>query len=68
MTITSLHSSTRIKNRSNRDMIGAVIVMFCRKDFDLSYRPPIGFAAASTDVLAFNVACQKYHTPVKHQT
>jgi len=34
--ITSLHSSTRMKNRSNRDMIGAVIVMFWRNDFDRS--------------------------------
>jgi len=40
-------------------MIGAVIVMFCRRDFDRSYRPPIGFAAASTEVLAFSVACQQ---------
>ena len=27
--LTSLHSSTRIKNRSNRDMMGAVKLMFC---------------------------------------
>ena len=27
--LTSLHSSTRMKNRSKRDMIGAVRLMFC---------------------------------------
>lgn len=53
---TSLHSSTRIKKRSNLDMMGAVKVMFCFKDFVLSYLPPIGLAAANIDVLAFKVA------------
>lgn len=55
--LTSLHSSTKIKNRSKRDMIGAESWMFCFKGLDLSYRPPIGLAAAKIDVLAFNVAC-----------
>lgn len=54
---TSLHSSTRIKKRSNLDMMGAVNVIFCFRDFVLSYLPPIGFAAAKMDVLAFKVAC-----------
>jgi len=29
MTATSLQSSTRMKKRSNRDMMGAVRLMFC---------------------------------------
>jgi hypothetical protein len=37
-------------------MIGAVRVMFCFRDLVLSYLPPMGFAAAKMDVLAFNVA------------
>ena len=45
-----------MKNRSNLDMMGAVSVMFCFSDLDRSYRPPIGFAAARIDVLAFKVA------------
>lgn len=53
---TSLHSSTRIKKRSNLDMMGAVNVIFCFRDFVLSYLPPIGLAAAKMDVLAFKVA------------
>ena len=56
--LTSLHSSTRMKNKSKRDMMGADIAMFCLSDFDLSYRPFTGFAAASIEVLAFSVACK----------
>lgn len=64
---TSLHSSTRIKKRSNLDMMGAVNVIFCFRDFVLSYLPPIGLAAAKMDVLAFKVACNqrcKYIAPI----
>ena len=53
---TSLHSSTRMKKRSNRDMMGGERVMFCRRDLVRSYRPPIGFAAARIEVRAFSVA------------
>lgn len=53
---TSLHSSTNTKNKSKRDIIGAERETFCCRDFARSYRPPIGFAAAKIDVLAFNVA------------
>jgi len=52
-----LHSSTTTKNKSNRDMIGCVMFTFAFNDLDRSYLPPTGFAAASTDVLAFSVAC-----------
>lgn len=45
-----------MKNRSNRDKIGAPRLIFCRSDFALLYRPLIGFAAANIEVLAFNVA------------
>ena len=54
--LTSLHSSTKIKNRSNLDMMGAVRDMFCFSDFVLSYLLPMGLAAANTEVLAFKVA------------
>ena len=56
---TSLHSSTSMKKRSNLDMIGADMAMFCLSALLLSYRPPIGLAAARIDVLAFSVACKK---------
>lgn len=36
--------------------MGAVNVIFCFRDFVLSYLPPIGLAAAKMDVLAFKVA------------
>ena len=48
-----------MKKRSNRDMIGAVMVMFCFSDFVRSYLPPIGLAAASIDARAFSVAWQQ---------
>lgn len=37
-------------------MIGADILMLFFRDFDLSYRPYTGFAAAKILVLAFSVA------------
>ena len=48
-----------MKKRSNRDMMGAVMVMFCFSDLVRSYLPPIGLAAASIDARAFNVAWQQ---------
>lgn len=48
-----------MKNRSNLDMIGADIAMFCLRALLLSYLPPIGLAAAKIDVLALSVACQR---------
>ncbi len=36
--------------------MGALISKLAFKDFDLSYLPFIGLAAARTEVLAFNVA------------
>lgn len=56
---TSLHSSTSIKKRSNLDMIGADIAIFCLSALLLSYLPPIGLAAAKIEVLAFRVALEK---------
>ena len=50
-----------MKKRSNLDIIGADKAIFCLKALLLSYRPPIGLAAARMDVLAFRVACQKKH-------
>jgi hypothetical protein len=41
-----------IKNKSKRDIIGGEILIFLRKDCDLSYRPKIGLAAAKILVLA----------------
>ena len=45
-----------IKNKSNLDMIGYVILTLNLRVLDLSYLPNIGLAAAKIDVLAFNVA------------
>lgn len=80
MMATSLQSSTRMKKRSNRDMMGAVRLMFCwgkaktqldsnntgvdqfvlhcvtLSDLVLSYRPPMGLAAAKMEVRALSVA------------
>ena len=33
--------------------------MFWRRDLDLSYRPPIGLAAARIEVRALSVACNR---------
>lgn len=54
--VTSLHSSTRMKKRSNLDMMGAVMAMFCRSALLRSYRPLIGLAAARIEARAFSVA------------
>ena len=56
--LTSLHSSTKTKKRSKRDMMGADSWMFCFSGLVLSYRPPTGLAAAKMDVRAFSVACK----------
>ena len=45
-----------MKNKSNRDIIGADMLTLNLSDLDLSYLPNIGLAAAKIDVLAFNVA------------
>ena len=57
-----------MKKRSNLDIIGADKAIFCLKALLLSYRPPIGLAAARMDVLAFRVACQKTSNKYKHKT
>jgi hypothetical protein len=46
-----------MKNKSNLDIIGGEIFMFFFNGNDLSYRPNMGLAAASTLVRAFRVAC-----------
>lgn len=48
-----------MKKRSNLDIIGAERFTLCFNDFDRSYLPPTGFAAAKMDVRAFNVALQR---------
>jgi hypothetical protein len=53
----SSHSSKTTKNRSNLDIIGALMSRLYFSDFDLSYLPKSGFAAARIDALAFKVAC-----------
>lgn len=53
---TSLHSSTRMKKRSNLDMMGADMLTFCFKDLARLYLPSMGLAAAKIDVRAFKVA------------
>lgn len=45
-----------MKNKSNLDIMGEDILTLNLRDFDLSYLPNIGLAAAKIDVLAFNVA------------
>jgi hypothetical protein len=44
------------KNKSNLDIIGALIFKLYFKLFDLSYLPNTGLAAAKMLVLAFSVA------------
>ncbi len=44
------------KNKSNLDIIGALIFKLYFKLLDLSYLPKTGFAAANILVLAFKVA------------
>ena len=51
-----LLSSQTTKKRSKRDIIGADSWMLFFSDFDLSYLPKIGFAAANIEVLALRVA------------
>ena len=52
----SSHSSKTTKNRSNLDIIGALILRLNLRDFALSYLPNKGLAAARIEHLAFNVA------------
>ena len=52
----SLHSSKITKNKSNLDIIGALISRLNLRLLDLSYRPNSGLAAAKILALAFNVA------------
>lgn len=54
--VTSLHSSTSIKKRSNLDMMGADMLTFCFRDLARLYLPSMGLAAARMDVRAFRVA------------
>ena len=54
--VTSSHWSNTTKNKSNRDMIGAVIAMLPLNVLEGSYLPPMGLEAAKMEVRAFNVA------------
>ena len=52
----STQSSSTTKNKSNLDIIGALMSRLYLRDLDLSYLPNIGFAAAKIEALAFKVA------------
>jgi hypothetical protein len=52
----SRFSSNITKKRSNLDMIGGEMSTLKRRDFDLSYLPKMGLAAAKIEALAFKVA------------
>ena len=52
----SSHRSTTTKNKSNLLIIGADMFRLNFNDFDLSYLPKIGFAAAKILARAFKVA------------
>lgn len=54
--LTSLHSSTSMKKRSNLDMMGADMLTFCFRDLARLYLPSMGLAAARMEVRAFRVA------------